>query len=427
VNELEPLQTALAEAQAAASEQERRLAEEQERHAGELGELAAQRDRLHEELGNAFERLAGAETAAEERDQLRVELERLEATFAEMQAAAGAERERLLADVEKLEGTLAAAQTEHEQELGRLREEQERNAGERSELATQRDRLQEELGSVLERLAVVGPAAEERDELRTEVEQLRAANAETQEACAADLRRVAEERDSVLAELAEAREMLLQAERVRESQIALAAERDRAVAELEQLRTVAAKAQAAADEQTHLLAEEQDRRHEERESLVAQRTLLEEELGSAIEQLAAAGAAADEREAQLQHRSQRLLEALDAVRRLAAELRPAAEEVPEEEPVLDETEIDQRKAEAETVAPETEPLQSDAESGPVEYSLFVPSPNGYELVPQTGVPPQAGETVEIVLPERNEPTMFEVVRSGRTLPGGDVCVYLAQV
>jgi len=40
---------------------------------------------------------------------------------------------------------------------------------------------------------------------------------------------------------------------------------------------------------------------------------------------------------------------------------------------------------------------------------------------------RSGETVEIVLPDRSEPTVFEVVRSGRTLPGGDVWVYLAQV
>jgi hypothetical protein len=35
--------------------------------------------------------------------------------------------------------------------------------------------------------------------------------------------------------------------------------------------------------------------------------------------------------------------------------------------------------------------------------------------------------VELVFPDRDEPAVFEVVRSGRTLPGGDVCVYLAQV
>ena len=75
-------------------------------------------------------------------------------------------------------------------------------------------------------------------------------------------------------------------------------------------------------------------------------------------------------------------------------------------------------------APETEP---EPDSEPVEYSLFVPGPNGYELVPQTGTPPRPGDTVELVLPDRDEPIVFEVVRSGRTLPGGDVCVYLAQV
>jgi hypothetical protein len=57
----------------------------------------------------------------------------------------------------------------------------------------------------------------------------------------------------------------------------------------------------------------------------------------------------------------------------------------------------------------------------------VPGPNGYELIPQTGVPPQAGQRVELDMPDRDEPVLFEVVRSGRTLPGGDVCVYLAQV
>ena len=69
----------------------------------------------------------------------------------------------------------------------------------------------------------------------------------------------------------------------------------------------------------------------------------------------------------------------------------------------------------------------DGEAEEVEYSLFVPGPNGYELVPQTGVPPQAGQTVELIFPDREEPAVFEVVRSGRPLPGGDVCVYLAQV
>jgi hypothetical protein len=81
---------------------------------------------------------------------------------------------------------------------------------------------------------------------------------------------------------------------------------------------------------------------------------------------------------------------------------------------------------------ETEPkpvAEADpvTDSEPVEYSLFVPGPNGYELLPQTGIPPQPGDTVELVLPNREDPTLFEVVRSARTLPAGDVCVYLAQV
>ena len=82
------------------------------------------------------------------------------------------------------------------------------------------------------------------------------------------------------------------------------------------------------------------------------------------------------------------------------------------------------------VEAETQPepdVQLETETDVVEYSLFVPGPNGYELVPQTGVPPKAGETVELVLPDQEDPVLFEVVRSGRTLPAGDVCVYLAQV
>jgi hypothetical protein len=75
----------------------------------------------------------------------------------------------------------------------------------------------------------------------------------------------------------------------------------------------------------------------------------------------------------------------------------------------------------------TEAVASDTDPDAVDYSLFVPGPGGYELVPQTGIPPKAGQTVELVMPDRDEPTVYEVVRSGRPLPGGDVCVYLAQV
>ena len=163
---------------------------------------------------------------------------------------------------------------------------------------------------------------------------------------------------------------------------------------------------------------------------MAQRTLLEEELGSSIEQLAAAGAAADKREAQLQLGSERLLEALDAVRRLAAELASASDELPEEPATVEsepEAEAEIVEVESEEPAAEADTGEPDAAAEAIEYSLFVPGPNGYELVPQTGVPPQDGQTVELVLPDGEEPTLFEVVRTGRTLPDGDVCVYLAQV
>jgi len=147
--------------------------------------------------------------------------------------------------------------------------------------------------------------------------------------------------------------------------------------------------------------------------------VLEQELGSAIEQLAAAASAADEREHRLQLGSQRLVDALDAVRGLAAEL-ASGNEQSAEEPEADETET-------EGLAEEMEWVESVSDSEEVDYSLFVPGPNGYELVPQTGIPPQPGQTVELLIPERDEPAVYEVVRSGRTLPGGDICVYLAQV
>jgi hypothetical protein len=249
-----------------------------------------------------------------------------------------------------------------------------------------------------------------------------------QETAAAELRGVVDERNGLATELEEARELLRQAERVRESQIALEAERDRIAAELGRLQIIAGDAQAEAQERSRLLAEEQDARLADRQTLIAQRTLLEEELGSAIEQLAAAAAAADKREAQLQLGSERLVEALDAVRSLAAELVPGNAELPIE-PVGDETEDEDEGAGVETDQP-----TSDIDAGgpategdAIDYSLFVPGPTGYELVPRTGVPPESGETVELVLPDSDEPTVFEVVRRGRTLPDGDVCVYLAQV
>lgn len=462
--ELERLRAGLAEAQASAAEHARRLSEEQERHAGERDELTsqrdeimAQRDRMQDELGDAFERLAAAGPTAEERDGLRAELEQLGSTLAETQAAADAERERLSSDVERLESTLSETLTAQEEELGRLREgrdrareeieslqnaltevqasageqerrmaeEQERHVGERDELTAQRERLQEELRDAVERLALAAPAAQERDELRTEVERLQHVLAEVRESAAAELGGVVGERDRLAAELEDARELLRQAERVRESQIALEAERDSALAEIERLQTVAAEAETEAEERARLLAEEQDRHHSERETLLAQRTVLEEELGRSIEQLAEAAAAADQREAQLQVDSERLLEALDAIRSLATELATGSEELPPE-PSTDEPEAEPEAASEES-APEAATDEPDAGAEVIEYSLFVPGPNGYELVPQTGVPPQAGQRVELVLSESEEPTLYEVVRSGRPLPDGDVCVYLAQV
>jgi hypothetical protein len=379
---------------------------------------------------------------------LRAEVEQFESTLAEAQAAATAERERLLGDVDRLESDLTETRAAHQEELGRLRkqhqhareeldglqaalaeaqaltaeqerrlaEEQERHVGERDELAAQYERGQDELGDALERLAGLGTAAEERDEARTRIELLENTLAEVRQSAALELRGVIQERDNLAAELVEAHELLRQAERVRDSQIALEAERDRAVAELERLRVIATDAQAEAEERSRLLAEEQDQHPAERETLLAQRTVLEQELGSAIEQLAAAGSAADKREAELQLASERLVEALDAARRLAAELAsgPEEQELPKESAPAD--------AEEEPADDEAEP-----ETEAVDYSLFVPGPNGYELVPQTGVPPKAGETVELVLPDQEDPVLFEVVRSGRTLPAGDVCVYLAQV
>jgi hypothetical protein len=428
-----------------------------------------------EQLRDEIERLKGAlseaRAAAGEQERLRTEVEQLESALAEAQTAAG-EQERLSTDVEKLEATLAEKQAEHEQNLARLREdrdelaaelqrlrvslaeaqasaseherrlaeEQERHASEREDLAErladsgpaaeERDtlrtevdqlqstlteaqaaaeRLQEELAQAQEQLAASDSASEERDEFRIEIERLQHILAEVRRNSAAELRGVVEERDSLAAKLEEAQELLRQAERVRDSQIALEAERDRAVGELERLETVASEAQAEAEDRLRLLAEAQDRHQAELETLLAQRAVLEQELGSSIEQLAAATAAATEREAQLQLGPQRLLEALDGVRRLAAELASGSVEIPQE-PAPDAPEAE----------PETDPVE-------IDYSLFVPGPGGYELVPQTGIPPQAGQRVELLYPDREEPVVYEVLRSGRTLPQGDVCVYLAQV
>ncbi len=95
---------------------------------------------------------------------------------------------------------------------------------------------------------------------------------------------------------------------------------------------------------------------------------------------------------------------------------PASVEDPA--PVEDAAEEAEAEAQTDSSEPEAEP-EADG------YSLFVPGPNGYELIPQTGVAPQAGQIVELVLPDRDEVTVYEVARSSRTLPDGDICVYLS--
>src|SRR4029077_13279955 len=126
------------------------------------------------------------------------------------------------------------------------------------------------------------------------------------------------------------------------------------------------------EEQTRMLADEQDRHRAERESLLAQRKLLERELGEPIERLAAAGAVADRHEEQLQVAAARL-------RSLATELVSGTEELAEDEP-----EGETAPLEEEAAAPdleETEQAPSKSEADPLDYALFVPGPNGYELVP----------------------------------------------
>ena len=148
-------------------------------------------------------------------------------------------------------------------------------------------------------------------------------------------------------------------------------------------------------------------------------------IGRAATHNRAAGAAsASVREPRLQLGSQRMHEALDVVRRLAAELASGVPELPKETEAREAAADTDTEPETEDVHEEPEPV---TEAEEVDYSLFVPGPNGYELLPQTGIPPQAGQTVELVFPDREEPAVFQVARSGRTLPGGDICVYLAQV
>src|SRR5207253_7441814 len=135
----------------------------------------------------------------------------------------------------------------------------------------------------------------------------------------------------------------------------------------ERLQTVATEAQSVADEASHLLLEEQEGRRAEHETAVTQRRLLEQELGDALERIAAANAAADEREQELQLGSKRLIEALNAVRALAAELVPGSDLPMQESPVQEDPVHDPEPEPEPEPGPEPEP---EPESEPTGYSLF---------------------------------------------------------
>ena len=283
--------------------------------------------------------------------------------------------------------------------------------------AAQEHRLGESLESIA---AALASAAEERDALEAEVGQLEKTLSVVRESSEAKLHKVAAERDEATAQLEEARELLRLAEVVRESQIALESERDRLIVKVERLEAVAKAAQAEAEEQATLLAEEQDRNRGEREMLVARQAELEEELNSTVEQLAVASAAAESRERELQLGSQKLAEALEAVRSATSGL-VSSERAP---PGLAAA---GRAAAGREPAAEDESVAGRRPKGPGRLLAVRPGPNGYELIPRSGVPPQAGDTIELVVAEQEEPARFEVLRSSRTLPAGDICVYLAPV
>ena len=86
--------------------------------------------------------------------------------------------------------------------------------------------------------------------------------------------------------------------------------------------------------------------------------------------------------------------------------------------------------EAETSEPETDEAEAEqpaTEGEEIEYSLFVPGPERLRARPADGRA-AAGRPDRRARPARpGGADLFEVVRSGRTLPDGDVCVYLAQV
>src|SRR4029077_20845271 len=137
--------------------------------AGELAELSAQRDGLQQELGATLEQLAELGHVADERDRLRTELEQV--------------------------GEALSEAHEH-------------HAGELAELSAQRDGLQQELGATLEQLAELGPVADQRDRLRTELEQVRAALSEAHEHHAGELAELSAQRDGLQQELGATLEQL---------------------------------------------------------------------------------------------------------------------------------------------------------------------------------------------------------------------------
>jgi DNA repair exonuclease SbcCD ATPase subunit len=297
-SELETLRTTMDAAADAVRDREQlraELAELESAHAEaetiHEGELAVLRE-AHAHATAEIERLQTllADAQIEEHERARVddehaqataELERLQATLAELEASHARDLAEMreahghaTAELERLQGALAEAETTASN-----------HAEEKKELVAQRDRLQRDLAESLERLESLDAVVRNRDELRAELEQLRAGNSDAQEA-------------------------LLVADRVRESQIVLEAERDRALAELERVEVIANEAQSIAEEQTRLLAEERTRHESERESLLAQHTILEAKLHDALDRLGAAAALADERGKELQLAAERLHNAL---------------------------------------------------------------------------------------------------------------------
>ena len=251
------------------------------------------RTRAGEDRGGASETELAETQAAEEEELTRLreelehataDLERAQTTVTDRQASQADELARLreahghgTAELERLQVALAEVQAISQAREQALAEQQEQHAREREELIKERDGLRKKLTRALKRIARVKPTEQERDELRKRVEQLRASQLETQEASAEGLRKLAVERDGVMAELADA--------------------------------------QAIVEEQLRLLEEERERHTGERESFVTQRNALEE-------QLAQAAAVAQERGLQIRRAAERLHHVFDEEQEYARTHRP---------------------------------------------------------------------------------------------------------